>query len=226
MAARRDMYGWLRDLLLGDFPIAFAERVSLGDLPTLPEGDLVAAEGFANLLENLEELRGLSPLEVRDSINREYVRLFLDPINVVIYPYESWYVDGCLMGQSLLKVRRFMDRVGATKLEGSEPEDHIACELDLMRYLCDEFLSATQLDDIELNLSLQAEFLRDHLLNWGPRFCEDILADEHLFFYRSIIVILEEYLRGDEEMVGELLRFIFSYKDSSFIHNNSIDLEW
>lgn len=208
MRARRDMYGWLRDLYLGQVPVSFAKMVSRGDLPSLPSEDLVGGGGFEELLDVLSGYRGWSPGDIIKSIRGEYVALFVGPLEVAAYPYESWYRDECLMGPSLVRVRGFMQRAGASLMgegESGEPEDHVSCEFDLMRFLCDGFLGAESVEDRGRCVALQLEFLENHLLEWVPSFCEDVLGAEHLCFYKPISLITCEYIRGDGQMMRDLL---------------------
>jgi len=120
--------------------------------------------------------------------------LFLGPVSV-LFPYESWYVDGKLMGESLLKVKQVYRDKGMVKSRGfAEPEDHLALELGFMKHLCEK----GELQD-------QKEFLSHHLLLWVPKFCDDLYAKSRSDFYRGIGRITKGFLFLDMGLVGELL---------------------
>lgn len=141
------------------------------------------------------EQRGCEDVEkVHGILVEEFTRLFLGPVPV-LFPYESWYVDGKLMGESLLRVKQIYREAGMVKSSRlAEPEDHLALELGFMQHLCER----GELQD-------QKDFLSHHLLLWVPRFCDDLFAKSRSDFYRGIGRITKGFLFLDMGLVGELL---------------------
>jgi TorA maturation chaperone TorD len=143
-------------------------------------------KNFMQSCEDVEKVHGI--------LIDEFTRLFLGPVPV-LFPYESWYVDGKLMGESLLRVKQIYREAGMVKSRGfAEPEDHLALELGFMQHLCEK----GELQD-------QKDFLSHHLLSWVPRFCDDLFAKSRSDFYRGIGRITKGFLFLDMGLVGELL---------------------
>ncbi|MEE8470837.1 MAG: molecular chaperone TorD family protein [Dehalococcoidia bacterium] len=149
--------------------------------------------------ESLEnQLAALSP---------EFVRLFrgvrrgLSPPP----PYESVYVDsGFVHGPSTDQVKREYQQFNLTGHDG-EPPDHLALELDFMRFLCEKEAEAWQNDQLPRDL-LEAEqrFLDEHLARWVPAFCANIRESCRTGFYSGVADVTEDWICCDQETVTGL----------------------
>lgn len=164
-------------------------------------------KGFETLTGYLKGAAGRDPGEVKTELAVEYANLFLGVKGVPKHPSESVYVS---KDQSMYQEPR--DRVlsaywnaGVNKTkEFTEPEDHIAIELQFMEYLCRKTVEAldegTQ-DDVIRNLEIQKEFVNEHLGTWVPMLVEDILASAEVDFYKGVAEITEAYVRLDRVAV-------------------------
>ena len=92
--------------------------------------------------------------------------------------------------------------------EFTEPEDHVALELQFMAYQCGKMEEALQKgDDSETGrlLEVQKDFLDKHLSIWIPRLTKDILESGRAGFYRGAAKITEAFIKMDKETVDGLL---------------------
>jgi TorA maturation chaperone TorD len=135
------------------------------------------------------------PDRLAENVAEEYVRLFIGPFSAAVNPYESFYFTGRLLDRPLADVRRFLKSTGIEKLEDyPEPEDFLAVELEVMRWLVAKQLAAPDPKDARQWLQLQADFLKEHLLVWGPACAKDVERADRANFYRSVAKLLQGFL--------------------------------
>ena len=181
------------------------ERFYLPDLIS----DEELSEGFKLLREFVGKYKDKSIDELHKDLIGEYTRLFIGPHRLPVQPYESWWVDGKLMSESLLKVKQVYRKAGIAKAkEYAEPEDHIAFELRFMHYLCEEELSADTEERIAECLNMQKEYLNDHLLRWVPDFCDALTENKLSDFYKGIAKLTKGFILLEEAMIEELLETV------------------
>jgi TorA maturation chaperone TorD len=208
LETRRNFYALLYRMYLEPPPREFVddlmnERFYLSDLIS----DEELSEGFKLLREFVGKYKDKSIDELHKDLVGEYTRLFIGPHRLPVQPYESWWVDGKLMSESLLKVKQVYRKAGIAKAkEYAEPEDHIAFELRFMHYLCEEELSADTEERIAECLNMQKEYLKDHLLIWVPDFCDALteIAD----FYKGIARLTKGFILLEEAVIEELLETV------------------
>lgn len=98
---------------------------------------------------------------------------------------------------------------GLRKVETlTEPEDHIALELEFMAHLCHETQQALCNRDwpaISALLNAQLDFLTKHLLNWTPAFCADIEKYAATAFYQGIGTITRGYLGLEQAILADMM---------------------
>ncbi len=129
LETRRNFYAFLYRMYLEEPPRELADdlvkgKISFSDLIPLDEE---LSEGFRRLNEFMEKSKGKAADELHEELVDEYTRLFVGPHRLPVQPYESWWVDGKLMGKSLLTVKRDYRKAGIVKARDyAEPEDHIA----------------------------------------------------------------------------------------------------
>ena len=138
--------------------------------------DAAGAEVFAALSRtDLEQLR------------EAYTRLFYDTYLPFIPPYESvYYNERQVMGKHAAAVIEFYRRAGLAA-DGEMP-DHIAHECEFVAHLAGEEITARATGDdarAAAMRQMQDEFLREHLLPWGVKFCADLACLAHNEFYAT-----------------------------------------
>ena len=124
----------------------------------------------------------------------EFSQLFLEPFAKVIRPYASYYLTGQFFTEPLKTWRGFLNQLGIEKPQGfTDPEDVLAFELDVMRWLVDKQAAA---DDADRWLRLQATCLKEHLLVWAPSCAADIEQAPQAAFYRGAAQLLARLSGG------------------------------
>lgn len=172
----------------------------LQQLATGIEERTVAARNLHPLLgTGWEEIEGFlkkAPAEsLADTVADEYTRLFIGPHGPEVNPYESYYLTGRLLDRPLADVRTFLKSAGLEKLEEyPEPEDFLAFEMEVMRWLIEKQATAADAQDQARFFRLQSDFLKEHLLVWGPACGRDIERAEGANFYRFAAKILQGFL--------------------------------
>ena len=150
------------------------------------------AEGW----EELDRFLSATPAEqLTDVVSDEYVRLFIGPHGAKINPYESFYFTGNLFDRPLAKLRADLKAAGIEKKNDyTEPEDFLAFELEVMRWLIEKQTQAAGPQEEKQWLERQVDFLQQHLLVWAPTCARDMEAAEAACFYRGAAKILRGFL--------------------------------
>ncbi|HLN62600.1 MAG TPA: molecular chaperone TorD family protein [Symbiobacteriaceae bacterium] len=153
--------------------------------------------------------REIAPVEP-DRDGPEYHRLFVGPGRVVASPYESVYTspDGLLMRDATLFVKAFYLEFGlAETADHSEPEDHLATELEFYAFLQAKLLTALrdgQNADAVRWYEAQERFWREHLSNWVSPFAQRVLDDTCSPFYRSLAALTKVTVHAEKQVLQAL----------------------
>ena len=120
------------------------------------------------------------------------------------YPFESVHTSEkrLLMQDARDEVMAIMRSEGVEKHpDFSDSEDHVSVELEFMAVLAqrtaDALVAGEEQNAVRL-LTCQANFLSDHLLNWAPRFTQDMRRFAKTDFYRGLSQVLEGFLEEDD----------------------------
>jgi TorA maturation chaperone TorD len=165
----------------------------------------------AAVLEGKERKKLLTDLAI------EFASLFVNPGQQMgrerVLPWESGYftTPPRMYGPPYHEVIEAYRMVGFEKpKEYSEPEDHIAMELEFMAHLAR--LTTASIDngkaDFALGyLKLQKEFLKDHLLRWVGKFSDKLMKNSEkreVDFYYALGMMLESFIKLDDQTVDLL----------------------
>lgn len=194
--ARANFYEFLSRMFMEEPPIELAEDIAEGKLvfPQTSSFNRDFAQGLSLFAKYTEDNRGAP--DIHEMLCREYTRLFIGPVPVM-FPYESKYVDGSIMGKSLIKIKEIYRQAGLNKVRDyHEPEDHIAVELGFMGHLCREKSEGV--------LKMQRDFLKDHLMKWVPGFCDELFETSKSDLFRGIGKIAKGFLVSEEELLNEV----------------------
>jgi TorA maturation chaperone TorD len=178
----------------------------------LPDGIDERIQGARNLHALLAEgwekiasfLAQVPAEDLRETVADEYLRLFVGPYETTVNPYESFYLTGRLWDRPLAGVRSFLESIAIEKqAEYAEPEDFLAFELDVVRWLIDKQLGVPDGEEEARWLKLQADFLREHLLVWVPACAQDIEKAAGANFYRAAATVLQGFLEMERALFQE-----------------------
>ncbi len=203
---RRDQYSFLAACLaeepsqdLVQFLVEHKEQLQppSGGSGVMAEGWSTVTEFFANGHQGVEA--------IHEAILDDFTELFIGPYGKPIQPYESFYLEECLCGGPLESVKTFLQDVGFEKADGfRELEDHIAFELECMRFLISKQLDSDDPTAAEGWLAWQRAFLAEHLLTWGFRFSDDVAKKAQTPFYKGVAQILKGLLQWERELLAEV----------------------
>ena len=144
----------------------------------------------------------------------DYVRSFLgnhvDSYGAA-YPYESVYTSEkrLLMQEARDEVLAIYRSFGIEKRDDwNEGEDHIALELEFMRYLNERCVKAFKDSDVNEATRLlvaQRNFLQYHLVSWVPMMTADLKHFAKTKMYQGLAYLTEGFLRTDFALLQDLL---------------------
>jgi len=214
---RRLMYAFLSRMFEREVTLDLLKELSDKKNPIL---DAASLEGFDDekLRKGYELVGGYLRSAADRDLNKvklelavEYANLFLGVKKKPAHPSESVYVSE---SQSMYQEPR--DRALFTyweagvdkKKEYTEPEDHIAIELQFMEYLCRRVVESVQkLDTGEAVrfLKISQGFLRDHLCVWVPRLAKDIYESAEIDFYKGVATMTDAFTAIDSRAVAASL---------------------
>jgi len=201
---RRSVYAWLALVYLHE-----------------PTGD------FARMLKNQQILSFLNEVGIDvdqrmhgddeegwlEELEMEYTRLFIGP-GEHVSPYESvWHDDGgMLWGKTTAEIKKFIESLGLKyRTEWSGLPDHVGVELELMHRLITREHEAWMQRDRQnalLCLEIENKFVDEHLSRWIPRFCERVIHESFLDFYKQVAQLTEEFIEFDRKQINDLLEAV------------------
>jgi TorA maturation chaperone TorD len=99
--------------------------------------------------------------------------------------------------------------LGFTKdADFSEPDDHCAIEFEFMATMCRwtaQLISGNEIENALAYLTLQKEFIRDHVGRWVPELCERLRHRAKSDFYRSIAHLTSGFVAVEDQMLSYLI---------------------
>jgi TorA maturation chaperone TorD len=212
---RYSVYDLLRRIFLWEFPLElFNEIVSTASIGSTPdEGGSFPDEAFRDSLRAMasDDL----PTAYRD-IHIEYTRLFVGPRHLPAPPYESVYrsPEKLMMQDATLSVRAVYEQSGFKVMKLHHvPDDSVGIELEFMCALTkatDDALRTSNYSEALKLVATQQKFHNNHLLNWIPVFCNDILTCSTSEFWKSVAVFTREFM---QEETGALSEFMEELED-------------
>ena len=136
-----------------------------------------------------------------ETVAAEFTQLFLAPFARGIRPYASYYLTGQYFKGPLIAWRGFCKQLGIEKRsqDFTDPEDVLAFELDVMRWLIDKQAVAAPADTDHW-LRWQATCLKEHLLVWAPSCASDIEQAPQAAFYRGAAQLLRGFLEVEQSL--------------------------
>ena len=221
-AERAQVYGFLAAVFSSTVDEQLIENLGASHLKLIgvleQDNDLTGdlREGICALERFQREVSNRSPAAIKAALAEEYARLLQasQPEDRLIYACETAYASAGTPGAD--SIRAALKRAyaeGGLSLPANTlmPPDFIGCELDFMRQLCTSECAAWSESDRRTALNYQGlehTFLRDHLMCWVPRFCEALLMQTKLDFYRGIACLTKGFILNEGYRVTELMEWI------------------
>jgi TorA maturation chaperone TorD len=202
VAYRYSVYDLLRRIFLWEFPLELFTEVVLTASTEMgvDEGEESPEATFKEYLRAMatEHL----PRAYRD-IHIEYTRLFVGPRHLPAPPYESVYrsPDKLMMQDETMSVRAAYAQSGFRVARIQHvPDDSVGIELEFMCAMNKATGDALREKDCTRALTLavaQQEFCNDHLLQWVPKFCDDIFTSSTSEFWQNVAVFTREFIQEE-----------------------------
>jgi TorA maturation chaperone TorD len=151
--------------------------------------------------------------ELLEDLAVEYARLFLGP-GQHISPHESVHhkmegvQSGQLWGELTAEVKKIIESSGLEYItEYSGLPDHISVELEFMQHVVMREEQACQDDDKATALLCQEnekKFVDEHLFRWIPDFCEKVVTEADLPFYREMAKLTRTFIEFEKQELNKL----------------------
>ncbi len=173
---------------------------------------ILSLEDSMDTLQSFTEQLKADEEGVLDKVRSEYTRLFIGPATLPAPPWESVYTtkERLIFQESTLKVRQCYLKYNFRPTNyRSEPDDHIALELDFMAnlsHLTEKAFQDGNTNEVIQILTDQKAFLEEHLLAWVPQFVADLEAGTSHPLYLGIASMLKRFLETDQVIIDEILK--------------------
>ncbi len=210
---RAELYRW--------FSAVFAKEQTQATWTSQTEDDFLGSleayaaefgldDEAAPLVAYLAAHRGVDPAPVLLDLAVDYARLFIGPGPGLASPYESVHTsaEGRLFGDAYADLIDLLHReqIGIDKTY-KEPADHVAVELAVAAYLVDRELgeegSEAAAEGAEQGTpGAEAAYLRTHVLNWMPRWCELVVKHAQTDYYRGAAKLMAAFLEKEKQALA------------------------
>lgn len=148
--------------------------------------------------------------DLAEALELEFTRLFIGP-GTHISAHESIFtvVDGSsggLWGTKTVEVKKFIESTGLDY----EPRftglpDHVSVELEFMQKMTEWESDKWMQEDrksAEYCLSVQRMFLEKHLLCWLAQFCDAVIDEAEMPFYRAMADLTKNYMEFERQSIA------------------------
>ncbi len=196
---RSDIYGLLASVYRQEVTSGLIQQIKdpqfLGVLSDL------GTEGLDTFLQKPEN-------ELLEDLAVEYTGLFLGP-GKHISPHESVHHQrddgqwGKLWGASTAEVKKFIESTGLDYIEDFKGlPDHISVEFEFMQQLAlreEQAWMESDADGAAACRNVEKKFIEEHLIRWIPNFCEKVIQDAQMPFYRSFAELTINFIEYEME---------------------------
>jgi anaerobic sulfite reductase subunit A len=214
LSVRENMYRFLSCVFMKELDEAAIEKLKKNSSASINEkgAEYVSLQNGYNIMDSFFKEEHL---DIKLDLAVDYAHIFFGAGSIrnenTAYPYESVYTS---KGRMIMQDAR--DQVVAVYRENGLdvpdgidiPEDHLGYEFDFMANLCKrcaEFVKSEDWDSLNSTLTVQADFIKNHLLNWLPDFCRDVRKFAETGFYKGIAYVTEGFVQIDLDMLSDLL---------------------
>ncbi|MDR1183209.1 MAG: molecular chaperone TorD family protein [Coriobacteriales bacterium] len=153
-------------------------------------------EGLSLLSEWAKDASKQNISEVKDELNREWLRLLVGLGEPAAPPWAAYYFekDPVIFGAKTLEVRKWYARHGLElKRKYTEPDDHLGLMLQFLSVLIGketESLEAGETDNAQQLRLEQKEFLNRNLLPWVDHWQNLMSEEARTSFYKGLALLI------------------------------------
>jgi thiosulfate reductase/polysulfide reductase chain A len=191
--ARARLYHFLSVMFRDEIPEELVGRMGSGVFfkQLLDLQDSCSLQDFCSGIGRITSyLKERSVEEAYRQLRHDYAELFLNAGRNPAFPYESCYHarEPLVMQEPLAAVRKAYREEGVGKSASyADLDDHIAVELEFMRYLAEKTAAGESRNS-------QFDFLRNHLMGWSVDFCAVLTGATTSEFYRGLAEMTMSFL--------------------------------
>lgn len=174
----------------------------------LPQFFKLVEKDFIKLDKELDDVL-LGKLSYAD----DFSSLFQVPTNRYVTPYESVYRQKTMGGEYSAVVKQLYSYEGIDVAKLDDLPDHIALELDFMRFLINNEAESWKKRDkkiIKHYLEVENAFLENHILIWFPKLAATIQKNAIASFYKEISNATEQFIQQDLQEIKLLTNELIS----------------
>ncbi|MDR0514986.1 MAG: molecular chaperone TorD family protein [Coriobacteriaceae bacterium] len=155
---------------------------------------------------------GSDPDEASEALRQldiEYTRLFIGPAALAAPPWEMVYRTGRreLFQPGVATIRARYEQEGCLPAEHPRvSDDHLALELDFMRFLCEKEEMAIEEGDLaeaQRLETVQGSFVQESLMGWIPAYVADLKAAATGPYYRAAADMLLAFVAFDASLLQD-----------------------
>jgi len=166
-------------------------------------------EMMPSLKEQKQSISDNIDVYLEEILNVDFANLFL----LHLTPYESFFKreDGMMNTGGSNPVVQFYEKYDF-QIDLSKGRviaaDQIGCELEFMHVLTEGEGRAIHKKDEKSQkeiLTIQREFLKEHLLSWAPLFLNQLKKEAETSFYREFADLAIDFLFSDYEYINDKL---------------------
>ena len=184
-AARADLYALLSRLFYAGPDAAL--------LLSIPAAQGLIAVAESELSKTWAALCDAAKTTDAAAATLEYDQIFVGTGKAPISIYASHYLTGSFKEQTLVNLRDELQRIGLQRRGGAtEPEDHLAGLLDVMRHL-------VLRGDSDENVAAQTSFFNSYLKPWCAGFAVEVMKMPSAGFYRRVAAFMKSYFEIEVE---------------------------
>jgi len=198
---RKDMADH-RSHIYGFLALVYRQEVTADLLSRIKDPQFLGV--FTDLgVEGIEVFLQSSEEKLIEDLAVEYARLFLGP-GKHISPHESIHHQredgdwGTLWGADTVDVKKFIEATGLNyEADYKGMPDHISVEFEFMAALIRREKQAwVESDEKSARscVSVQKKFLEEHLIQWIPDFCDKVVQQAELPFYRAVAELTRSFI--------------------------------
>jgi len=192
--ARAKIYQLLSTLYHDEIPLWLVKKMSqdvfLSKMETFQQSCAIQ-DLCSGIRKMTSYLKSASAEEVFANLRYEYADLFLNAGANPAFPYESCYVtrEPLTMQAPVPELRAAFRKAGIRKNDSfGDLDDHIAVELEFMRYLAEKSAYQQEINEEQFH------FLRNHLMGWIVEFCAVMSSGAQTDFYRGLSELTMSFL--------------------------------
>jgi len=145
--------------------------------------------------------------ENAETIEQDYIRLFIGTQRVLAPPWESVYRSEwrLVMQKSAYEVHAaYLEAGFGQKGSQKEPDDHIGLELEFLSRLslrAAESLEQHRTEEATRDMMLRQRFLEEHLLAWISPFVDDVQKYAETSFWKYVARLTLQVARTDAALL-------------------------